>query len=251
VLYGAFLAGVGVAGRVTLPAALLLGAVTFLAFANGPLTLILRSAGNRAPSTERQRAIFWFAAYTAGGLACAAPLLAFYRMAFLVPFAMAAACFLVLRAFLVREGDDRSLSGALIGTAGLTLVGPAAHAVAMNGAQPTGALLWLLLWLYFAGGVFYVRTRIRLVVARRKGATSVARRARWSCLAYHALLLVLIPALAAAAVVPWAVLLAFAPALGRAAAGVRRQDTMLNVRRLGWSEVGLTAAFVLILVVSL
>jgi hypothetical protein len=172
-------------------------------------------------------------------------------MTFLIPFAMAAACFLVLRAFLVREGDDRSLPGELVGTAGLVLVGPTAHAVAVNGAQPIGALLWLLLSLYFASGVFYVRMRIRLMVAQRKGATAVSSRARWSCLAYHALLLVLIPSLAAADVVPWAVLLAFAPALWRAAAGLRRQDAVLNVRRLGWSEVGLTVAFVLILIVSL
>jgi len=251
VLYGAFLAGIGVAGRVTLPVVLLLGAVTFLAFANGPLALLLRSSGGGTSSVERGRPPFWLFAYTAGALLCAAPLLAFYRMTFLVPFAMASACFLVLRAFLVREGDDRSLPGELIGTAGLALVGPTAHAVAANGAQPIGALLWLLLSLYFAGGVFYVRMRIRLMVAQRKGATAVSSRARWSCLAYHALLLVLIPSLAAADVVPWAVLLAFAPALWRAAAGLRRQDAILNVRRLGWSEVGLTVAFVLILIVSL
>lgn len=251
VVYGAFLAGIGVAGRVTLPVFLLLGVVTFLAFANGPLVLMLRSAGGRAPSTERGHAVFWFVAYAVGALGCAAPLLAVYRMTFLVPFAMAAACFLLLRAFLVREGEDRSLSGELVGTAGLALVAPTAHAVAANGAQPVGALLWLLLSLYFAGGVFYVRMRIRLMVAQRKGVTTVSSRARWSCLAYHALLLVLIPSLAAADVVPWAVLLAFAPALWRAAAGVRRQDTMLNVRRLGWSEVGLTVAFVGILIVSL
>jgi hypothetical protein len=251
VLYGAFLAGVGVAGRVTLPVFLLLGAVTFLAFANGPLALMVRAAGSRAPSAERGRAIFWLVGYAAGALVCVAPLLAFYRMAFLVPFAMAAACFLVLRTFLVRERDDRRLSGELIGTAGLALVGPAAHAVAVNGAQPIGAWLWLLLSLYFASGVFYVRMRIRLMAAQRKGTTSVSSRARWSCLAYHALLLVLIPGLAVADAVPWAVLLAFAPALWRAAAGMRRQDVTLNVRRLGWSEVAFTAAFVVILVISL
>ena len=251
VLYGAFLAGIGVAGRVTLPVILLLGVVTCLAFANGPLVLILRSAGSRAPSTERGRVFFWLVAYATGAVMCLAPLLALYHMTFLFPFAMTAACFLILRAFFVWQGDDRSLPGELIGTAGLALVGPTAHAVAVNGAQPIGALLWLLLTLYFAGGVFYVRMRIRLMSARRKGAPTVSNRARWSCGVYHVFLLVLIPALAAVNVVPWAVLLAFAPALWRAAVGLRRQDAALNVRRLGWSEVGLTVAFVLILVVSL
>jgi hypothetical protein len=145
----------------------------------------------------------------------------------------------------------RPQSSGLIGTAGLALVGPTAHAVAVNGAEPIGALLWLLLTLYFAGGVFYVRMRIRLMLAQRKGAPAVSNRARRSCLLYHMLLLILIPALAAVNVVPWAVLPAFAPALWRAAAGLRRRDATLNLRRLGWSEVGLTVAFVLILVVSL
>ncbi len=251
VLYGAFLAGIGVAGRVTVPVILLLGAVTFLASANGPLVIMLRPAGGRTPSTERGSARFWFFAYATGAVLCVLPLLAFYHMTFLLSFAMAAACFLVLRAFLVRGGDDRSLPGELIGAAGLALVGPTAHAVAVNGAQPVGALLWLLLALFFASGVFYVRMRIRLMVAQRRGATTVSRTARWSCLAYHVLLLVLIPALAAGNVIPWSVLLAFAPALWRAAAGLPRQDALLNLRRLGWSEVGLTAAFVLILIVSL
>ena len=48
-----------------------------------------------------------------------------------------------------------------------------------------------------------------------------------------------------------AALLAFAPALWRAAAGLRLQATTLNLRRLGWSEVGLTAGFVPLLNVSL
>ncbi len=36
----------------------------------------------------------------------------------------------------------------------------------------------------------------------------------------------------------------------RAAAGLRRRDATLNIRRLGWSEVGLTTAFVLLLIAA-
>ncbi|RPI05210.1 MAG: hypothetical protein EHM71_12895 [Zetaproteobacteria bacterium] len=250
VLYGAFSAGVGIAGRLTVPAILLLGAITLLAFANGPLSLLLRGSGVCTPSSERRRAFAWMAIYAGGAAACAVPLLLAFRMTFLLPFGMAAACFFVLRAFLVREGDDRSLSGELIGTAGLTLAGPAAHAVTVGEAQPMGAVLWLLLALFFASGVFYVRMRIRAALAERRGLPAVSRGARRWCLAYHAFLLGLFPVMAAANLVPWAVLLAFAPALWRAAAGLRRRDATLNVKRLGWSEVGLTAAFVLILIVS-
>lgn len=250
VLYGAFLAGVGVAGRVTLPVTLLLGGVTLLALANGPLTDLARTTAGQMPSATRRHAFGWLAVYGAGAFACLVPLLALYRMAFLLPFGMAGALFFVLRAFLVRGGDDRSLPGELIGTAGLTLVGPTAHAVAVGNAQPAGAVLWLLLFLFFASGVFYVRMRIRAVLAQRKGLAFVSNRARWWCLVYHALLLFLIPALAAGNLIPWAVLLAFAPTLWRAAAGLRRRYSTLNIRRLGWSEVGLTTAFVLLLIAA-
>jgi hypothetical protein len=171
-------------------------------------------------------------------------------MIFLLPFGMAAALFFVLRAFLVREGEGRSLPGELLGTAGLTLVGPTAHAVTVGAAQPTGAVLWLLLFLFFVSGVFYVRMRIRVVLAQRRAKSDVPNPARRWCVLYHLLLLLVVPAIAASHLIPWLVLLAFAPALWRAAAGVRRQDASLNLKRLGWSEVGLTAAFVVLLVFS-
>jgi hypothetical protein len=251
VLYGAFLAGVGVAGRLTVPVILLLGAATCLAFANGPLSLFLRSMGSRASLQERRRAFGWLLVYASGAFLCLAPLLVLYRMTFLIPFGMVAACFALLRAFLVREGDDRSLPGELVGTAGLTLIGPVAHAVAVTQVQPIGVVLWLLLALFFASGVFYVRMRIRLMIGHRKGTTTTSSPARWWCILYHLFLLLLVPALAAGNLIPWAILLAFAPAIWRAGVGLRSRDATLNLRRLGWSEVGLTAAFVLILIISL
>ena len=249
VLFGAFLAGIGVAGRVTLPTMFLLGGVTLLALANGPFTVLLRNPGGR-PASDQRRTVGWFLVYWASAVACFASLFVVYRMTFLLSFGMVAAPFFVLRAFLVRKGEDRSLAGELVGTAGLTLVGPTAHAVAVGAAQPTGAVLWLLLFLFFASGVFYVRMRIRDVLAKRHGKSDVRNPARRWCILYHLLLLLVVPAIAASQVIPWLVLLAFAPALWRAAAGLRRQDASLNLKRLGWSEVGLTAAFVALLVFS-
>ncbi len=169
-------------------------------------------------------------------------------MTFLLRFGILAALFLLLRAFLIRERDDRTLPGELVGAAGLTMVGPVAHAVAVGEIQPMGVVLWLLLFLFFASGVFYVRMRIHAMVAERRGKSS--NPAVRSCVFYHVLLFVVIPSLVMVRVIPWPVLLAFAPALWRAAAGLRREETGLNVRRLGWSEVAVASTFVLLLIAA-
>jgi hypothetical protein len=248
VLVGAFLAGVGVAGRATLPVALLLGGVILLALANGPLAILLRNADGGQTRNQQRQVFGWVLVYGAGAAACLTPLMVLYQMRFLLPFGMAAALFFILRAFLVREGKDRSLSAELVGTAGLTLAGPTAHAVAVGGAEPIGPVLWLLLLLFFVSGVLYVRMRIRVVLAQRRGTTAASNPARAWCIVYHLLLLFAVPALVAGQLIPWPVLLAFAPALWRTAAGLRRQEAPLNLKRLGWSEVSLTAAFVVLLV---
>ncbi|HSD51916.1 MAG TPA: YwiC-like family protein [Candidatus Methylomirabilis sp.] len=250
VIYGAFLAGVGVAGQVTVPVILFLVGVTAAALANGPFAILARVTSDQAERARRQRAFTWLLLYGAAAVLAFGPLLTAYRMTFLLPFGMGAIFFLLLRAFLVRERDDRTLGGELIGTAGLSMVGPAAHAVAVGAVRPVGAVLWLLLFLFFASGVFYVRMRIRGMVAHRRGAPAPSNPAVWSCVGYHVALFVVIPSLVMVNLIPWLVLLAFAPALWRAAAGLRREETRLNLRRLGWSEVAVATAFVFLLIAA-
>ncbi len=269
VLYGAFLAGVGVAGQVTLPVALFFAAVTAAALGNGPLTILVRTATHPAWQAERGRARAWLAVYGAVFTLAILPLFLVYRLTFLAAFGMGATCFLLVRAYLLRGRDDRSLVGELLGVAGLSMVGPAAHAVATRAVEPIGALLWLLLFLFFASGVFHVRMRIRGILARRMPpahptvgtecgdaaaalrTTAAQRTAYRSCLAYHLVLLIGLPLLAILHLVPWAILLAFAPALWRAAVGLRRQEGQLDLKRLGWSEVAQTLVFLVLLVATL
>lgn len=248
VLYGAFLSGVGVAGQVTLPVALFLVGITAMAFANGPLVILARPAIGQPQLARRRRALAWFLVYGAGAVVAFTPLMLSFHMTFLISFGIGAAFFLFLRLFLVRQRDDRTLAGELVGTAGLTMVGAAAHAVAAGEVQRTGAVVWLLLFLFFASGVFYVRMRIHGMLALRKGTVPARNPALWPCVLYHAVLVVVVPALFLVHVIPWPVLLAFGPGLWRAAVGLRRGEAVLSVRRLGWSEVILASAFVLLLI---
>jgi len=92
--------------------------------------------------------------------------------------------------------------------------------------------------------------RVHGMVAQRKATPGASNPAFWSCMIYHALLLVAMPALAAARIVPWPVLLAFAPAVWRAAVGLQREDARLVLRRLGWSEVAVATSFVILLIAA-
>jgi len=250
VLYAAFAAGVGVAGEMGLPVVFLLVGITAASLANGSVMVLVRSAFAQAPAARRRDAWTWLVVYAGVVVAAFAPLLLLYRMTFLLPFGMGATFFLLLQAVLVKERGNRTLIGELAGAAGLTMVGALTHAVAVGRAEPVGAVLWLALFLFFASGVFYVRMRISGMVAQRKVGSSASNPELWPCLVYHGLLVVLVPALCLMGVLPWMVLVAFAPALWRAAAGLRREDVPLNVRRLGWSETAVAAAFVLLLVAA-
>jgi hypothetical protein len=222
----------------TIPAGLLLGGLIGLVLANGPLPLVVRPAP--AARQLRGRAVRWLGLYAAGSALCLAPLLLILH-SILLPLGCLAGVFGIVRVWLVRRGQDRSLGGQLVGAAAMSLAGPAGP------GGPAGAWLWLLLWLFFASGVFFVRMRVRAMIAARKGTGGPGAARSW-CVAYHLLLIALLPGLSAAGVIPWPVLWAFAPAVWRAARGLRPAAPRLALRRLGWSEAALTAAFVAVLV---
>jgi hypothetical protein len=247
ILYGSFLAGVGVAGRVGVAGVLLLLGITGLALVSGPLPILLRR-GSRAGAARRRAAAAWLAVYAGVALAALLPLLVVFRMGFLLPFAACAGGLLAARAMLLRRRGERSLPAELLAVAGLSMVGAVAHAVALGRPEPTGLLLWLLLALFFAGGVLYVRVRLQGMRTRRAGAPGEA--ARWPCLVSHLAALALVGGLAAVGLVPWATLPAFLPVAWRAVAGCRPVQGPVDVMRLGWLETARTLVFVVLLVGS-
>ncbi len=90
VIYGAFLAGVGVAGQVTLPVILFLLGITAATFANGPLTILVRSTPVWVPAERKRQALTWLLMYGGAAAAAFGPLLIVFRMTFLLPFGILA-----------------------------------------------------------------------------------------------------------------------------------------------------------------
>jgi len=211
----------GVAGAFDLKTALLLASTLFFYVA-------------RASWLKQQWS--WTALLLAASLAAALPLFVVWKLWWLVAFSGVAAV-------LAAQPTRRHLLMQLTATVGLVLTAPAAWYTATGRLDATAFWLWLWNGLYFVGGLLYVRMRLAPVTARCG--------LRWLVLGFFAGLSLFVLALVMANVFSYHLLLAFAPAVTRAAAGVGRLAWPLRIKVLGWSEVAFSVLFGVLLVAAL
>ncbi len=187
----------------------------------------------------------WTVALLAGSAACTAVLLLQWRLWWLTAFGAAATP-------LAFRKTERSVAAQLIAVAGLTLTAPAAWYAATGRMDAKAAWLWLLNVLYFCGGVFYVKMHIAAAI-RRKPLESLREKLVLGAntLLYYGGALVCLGVLAAVNAVPAVALIAFAPVMARAVAGVGRLTPALRIKRLGWTEVAYSLVFAVSLIALL
>lgn len=164
----------------------------------------------------------WTVQLLVGSAGAALPLLLIWELWWLAAFGVGAAA-------LAFRKTERSIPMQLIAVAGLTMTAPAAWYTA------TGKLdyqLWLLNFLYFAGGVFYVKMHIAAAIARQ---VNIREQGLPTLIYYGGLTVV------AAFWLP--VGYAFIPSIGRAIAGVVRLSPVLRIKHLGWTEVAHSVIF--------
>ncbi len=148
--------------------------------------------------------------------------------------------------------EKRSLAAELVGVALLTLVVPATWIAAHGKLDRLGLQLWLLNLLFFAGGVIYVKYRVRGLLVHRPFLSWVERmRFAWPVIAYHLLLIAFLVAASARDALPTLTVLAFTPGMLRAFRLVWQLGKRFPIRRLGWSEVAQAIVFAALLVLSL
>ncbi|MCL6565610.1 MAG: YwiC-like family protein [Acidobacteriia bacterium] len=171
---------------------------------------------------------------------------------------LAAVCVLyVLQKTLARHPnreihEKRSLAAELVGVVLLTLVVPATWIAARGNLDRLGLQLWLLNLLFFAGGVIYVKYRVRGLLAHRPFPSWFERmRFAWPVIAYHLLLVAFLVAAIAREALPTLTVLAFTPGMLRAFGLVWQLGKRFPIRRLGWSEVAQAIVFAALLVLSL
>ena len=186
----------------------------------------------------------WTLFLLAGSAMCLAPLLGMRRLWWLAALGAAAAPLAFRR-------TGRSVAAQLVAVAGLTLTAPAAWYVATGKLDRHAWLLWGLNFLYFAGGVFYVKMHVAAAI-RRKLFKTTAERISWGAtsLAFYGGLALCVAGLAMAQLIPWLSTLAFAPVVVRATIGVGRLSSQLHIKRLGWTEVAHSIVFAVLLILG-
>jgi hypothetical protein len=180
----------------------------------------------------------------------------FERGPLLAVAAMGGALFLVHRQLMRRHEaqgtEKRSLAAELVGVLLLTLAAPATWIAQRGALNAQGATVWLLNVLFFAGGVLYVKYRVRGLLVHRPF-VSVRERAEfaWPVFVYHVLLALFLIALVAVDSLSLLVVVAFAPAILRANGLLFHLGQRFPIKRLGWSEMGHAVLFAALLLLAL
>jgi hypothetical protein len=191
-----------------------------------------------------------------GAVASGLALLFVNRRMQLLPLGALALLLFALQQILVRQhqqrpSEKRSLMAELVGVALLSLAAPAAWISARGALDAAGARVWLLNLLFFLGGVLYVKYRVRGVLAHREfGGLAERVEFAWPVFAYHALLGLFILVLVLQKSLSAAVLAAFAPGMLRAGGLLFHLGRRFPIRRLGWTEVGHSVLFAVLLILA-
>jgi hypothetical protein len=237
-----FFVGAAVAGRMAeaeagsplaLALTLLGGLAAFLL--RQPASAWLRMRQGRANRAHQGLAAGWSIGLALAAGLCLAGLLALGRAALLwllIPFA--GVLLLYLAAARSGRAQMRALWTELIGAFGLALMAPAAVIAATGAAQDAGWALWALMGVQNALGVLYVR--LRLSDTRRRPAN------RGVVLVGHAAGLAAVVAAGLWGWLPLPAAVPFAGFLLRAAWAAQTSRPIDDVRRFGFTEVGVEVA---------
>lgn len=233
-LYVPFVLGTMVAGKINLAVLLLLLATTAL-FVSRESLLVWRRARKRGRQSQSsieagRLLLIYFAIAALTGLA----LLLSYKFFWLLPLGLIGATLLAINGWQATDFEDRTIQSEVMAIAGLTMTAPAAFYVAGGQWGQTALWLWALSAAYFASSVFYVKLRVTDLHGKNP---DDKQRARRQCAAYHCFLLAALLALAITQSLSLFSLIAFAPALARAAHGFIKPAQRLNLKRIGIAEI--------------
>ncbi len=233
VLFVPLLVGASLAGRFTLAVLWLALAVLGVFLSYVPMQMILRAGFGVAPGSGKAAAArFGATVYLGAGLLFLLPLLAQGKWALLGIGGLAAVFFLTN--FLLVRGRVKTISSDLLATLGLTLTAPSGYYVVTGNLDFTAGWIWLLNFLFFGGGMVYVRMKLAAAATKKPGLTLPEKfRMGWLNLAYHVLAVALVAVLAVNNWTPLFAVIAFVPMTGHAVYGTLKLSGRAHFRNLG------------------
>jgi len=243
-LYVPFAVGTLAAGSISIRLMFLLLSVTFVFIARESLLVWWRSCGR---GHRDDQALKFLATYLLLGAVFAMPLIAVWRLYWLVPVAIGTLLLLAFNARQAIQREDRTTASEIIAIAGLTLTAPASHYVAGGHLDLTALWLWALCSMYFASSVFYVKLRVSTLNPRKEA----ERRESWRlCALYHVFLLASLLLMAFGGSVSLLVFVAFTPVLIRSFFYLARPARRINLKLVGWLEVGYSVVFLVFMTLT-
>jgi 4-hydroxybenzoate polyprenyltransferase len=212
-----------------------------------PLMLALKSRAADA----RASALRWSAAYGALTFVSGALLLISTRLVALAWLGALGLATLLVYLWLAARRAEMTIWGEWMGIAGLALGTLGAYILAKQALDATAISLYLLNCLYFGGTVLYIKFKVREQprVASLPNLQARLESGR-ACILYHVSVAALVAIFAATRWLPALVPVAFLLPMCKVIVGVLNKPERLNIRRLGFIELGFTLAFVLIMLMS-
>ncbi len=250
-LYVPFAIGIGIAGRITFESLWLLIAVTLAFLSQKPFAQLL-SPKESSRSTKRARLSFiWFWGYAGTSVGIFAVLFFHYQMKGLKIFGLLGIPILLAFAFFLHRKEVRTVPGELSGIIGLTMTGPMAYYVATGKIHAVAFWVWILCILYFASSIFYVKAVVQNHLRLRSNLSAGSAHMEKVCHLYHAGLFITLIFLLILKQLPLLAVLAFMPVIIRGFRLSSKSHPRLNFAIIGWTEVGYSIFFALLLIAGL
>ena len=231
----AFLSGAGVAGRINVEALILfVGALSFF-LVRTPLLGILRSiSGNKIHSRNFINQTIWFTLYSLAGIGLFGLLLFKYNLSALYIFIVISSAVFLYNIYNTFNKGTRARESSISGVLGVSFISSFIYYVSTGGFDKTAATLWVLVFLYLAGGILYVESGLGVFKWR-------------ACLIFHIITTIVVSALAIMKLIPVFLLVAYYPSFIKSAMGALSPKKEATPKKLGRIELIHSVIFVVLI----
>jgi hypothetical protein len=247
VLFVPLTIGIAAAGKFNPMVVLLALSALWLFLSYVPVQAVARRyLGSARDGDELQSAWFWAIAYLLAGALFILPVLA-TGFWLLPPIGVVGWLFFLVN-FLLTLRHPKTITSDLAAVAGLTLSAPSAYYVATGNLSPPAVSLWVLNFLFFGSGVFYVHMMVR-ARGLKKARFSLVEKLKLGRLNlfYHVIVVTIVVVMTLGHFTIQLALTAFIPMILHAVIGTAKLSSDVRFKNLGFLLLAQSAVFAMLL----